>query len=330
MCRSYKSPDIKKGMGIHMAKHIRLDLVNEEELCNLGKAISTPVRLKILSLVNFKKMSIAEIARELNIPASSAALNVKVLQEADLIRIEEQPGTRGSIKLCTRNIDKIDIRLVKPVSDIHNVMNVEMPIGAYTKCQVMQTCGLAKATGIIGMDDMEQAFYLPERFEAQILWTARGFVEYVFPNKLKNLPYKCEPQSLILSAELCSEVPGFREDWKSDITLWVNDVECGTWTSPGDFGARRGRNNPISWAAGRTQYGMLTTWEIKTDGCYINREKVSKVKIEDLQLMKQAGITVRIGNKEDARYRGGFNLFGKQFGDYDQDILLSLVYKDLV
>ena len=37
-------------------------------------------------------------------------------------------------------------------------------------------------------------------------------------------------------------------------------------------------------------------------------------------------ITVRIGNKPDAVYIGGFNLFGKNFGDYNQDIVLNIEY----
>lgn len=313
-----------------MAKHVRLDLENVDELCDLGKALSSPIRIQILKLVNFQKLSIADISRELGIPASSAALHVKALQDANLIRIDEQPGTRGSVKLCTRNIDKIDIRLVQAVGNVNTVVNVEMPIGAYSNCEVAQTCGLANENSIMGMDDVEQAFYAPERFQAQILWTAKGFVEYVFPNKLIGLPYKCDLQSLMLSAELCSEVPGYREDWKSDITLWVNGIDCGTWTSPGDFGERRGRNTPISWVAGRTQYGLLTTWEITTTGCFINREKVSNITLEQLHVMDKAGIIVRIGNKEDARYKGGFNLFGKKFGDYDQDIIMSMVYKEMI
>ena len=40
--------------------------------------------------------------------------------------------------------------------------------------------------------------------------------------------------------ELSSEVPGTNANWPSDITLWVNEIEIGTWTSPGDFGDKRG------------------------------------------------------------------------------------------
>ena len=33
-----------------------------------------------------------------------------------------------------------------------------------------------------------------------------------------------------------------------------------------------------------------------------------------------------LGNKPDAKYIGGFNLFGKEFGDYAQDIILNVEY----
>jgi len=42
--------------------------------------------------------------------------------------------------------------------------------------------------------------------------------------------------------------------------------------------------------------------------------------------MEQSYVAVRIGNKPDAHYVGGFNLFGKHFGDYDQDIILTVEY----
>ena len=35
---------------------------------------------------------------------------------------------------------------------------------------------------------------------------------------------------------------------------------------------------------------------------------------------------LRIGIKEDAKYVGGVNLFGREFGDTDQNILLQIAY----
>jgi predicted transcriptional regulator len=37
-------------------------------------------------------------------------------------------------------------------------------------------------------------------------------------------------------------------------------------------------------------------------------------------------VAVRIGNKPDAEYIGGFNLFGEKFGDHEQNIILSFAY----
>ena len=33
-------------------------------------------------------------------------------------------------------------------------------------------------------------------------------------------------------------------------------------------------------------------------------------------------------NKDNADNVGGFNLFGKRFGDYNQDIIMNLIYDD--
>ena len=129
------------------------------------------MRLRILEKVNTDKLSIADIARRLQIPASSAALHIRELQEANLVRIEMQPGTRGSVKLCTRAMDKIDIRLTEMNGNVSDTPSVEMPIGAYTDCQGKETCG------IIGSDDEEETFFLPgahQGTDALDLWGVRG------------------------------------------------------------------------------------------------------------------------------------------------------------
>ncbi len=307
-----------------MAKLLNLDIDNPEALYDVGKALSSPIRVEILKLLYDESLIIGEIAKKLDIPASSAAMHLKILEKANLIRMEEQPGTRGSTKLCNRKSDYINIRLVNTNSEIKKNTSIEMPVGAFTDCKVFPTCGLVNEDGIIGAEDSEGMFYLPERVKAKLLWTSGGYVEYRFANIL---PKKSEPKRIRLSMEICSEAPNYREDWKSDITVWFNSVDCGTWTSPGDYGARRGRLNPEFWATrGTTQYGLLTTWEVVEDGTYINGIKVLEVGIQDLKIMDNHYIDVKIGNKEDAHYIGGFNLFGKGFGDFDQDIILSVEY----
>jgi len=310
-----------------MAKNVYLNLGKPEELAAVGRALSVPIRLKILGLLNKQHLSIADIARELGIPASSCAAHIKALQEADLVRIEQVPGTRGSIKICSRNADRIDIRFVEPEQNVDDVLRIEMPVGAYTACKVYETCGLADENGLISMDDREENFYLPERINAKMLWTGKGFVEYSFPNQVFSLPFKARLKRIYVSAEMCSEAPGFNPEWKSDITLWINGVDCGTWTCGGDYGERKGINNPDYWPKGRTQYGELTSWEVTGSGTYINQKKVSNLKIDNLAIMDSHRIDVRFGNKDDAKHIGGFNIFGKEFGDYKQDIVMCLSYE---
>ena len=306
-----------------MAKFQNINIEDTTMLCSLGRALSSPVRLEILQMIYEKGMIIGEIAKQLKIPASSTAFHLKVLEEAGLVRIEELPGTRGGMKLCTRKTDHIIIDLFKKDRNVDEVFSMEMPVGAYSSFEVTPTCGMCTKEGIIGNEDIKYFFYTPERFKAGMLWTSSGYVEYQFAN---GIPGTKETKKLSVSVELCSEAPGYQEDWKSDITMWVNGKDCGTFTCPGDYGRRRGRLTPSCVVNGSSQYGLQTIWEIREDGNYINDEYAGEITIQDLELGKNPCITVRIGNKPDAVYVGGFNLFGKNFGDYNQDIILTVEY----
>ena len=91
-----------------MAKIKEYDIEEMEELYDLGKALASPVRLEILQLLYDKSLIIGEIAREMDLPASSAAFHLKILEKAGLIRMEEQPGTRGSTRLSV--LRRADVR----------------------------------------------------------------------------------------------------------------------------------------------------------------------------------------------------------------------------
>ena len=306
-----------------MANILELNLEDEEQLCSLGTALSSPARIQILKLLYHNSFNVAEIAEKLQIPASSAALYIRSLENAGLINTRLQPGSRGSMKICSRKNDQIIIKLTSDDPSVSKLSSVSMPVGCFTDCEVAPSCGLASEKAPIGFGDRPESFYLPERANAQILWTAPGYVEYKFPYQL---PSTAVPNRLILTAELCSEALNYKEDWMSDITFWINDIECGTWRSPGDFGSRLGRLNPEWWGSGSTQYGKLVTLEISDDGCTINSVPTSHISLKDFTFTPQKPISVRIGNKPDAEFIGGFNLFGEKFGDHEQNIILSFAY----
>lgn len=304
-----------------MAKLLDLNADDKEALCLFGKALSSPIRVEIIKLLYNYSFNIAEIAERMNIPASSAAMHVRALEAAGLINTEVQPGERGSMKLCSRKSDYVTIRLTGAPSHVNETTSINMPIGAFTDCQIIPTCGIAAVDTLLGHEDQPASFYLPARTNAQVMWSSSGYVEYRFPHASPR-----QPKQMSLSMELCSEAPNYREDWKSDLTLWINGVDCATWTCPGDFGARRGRLNPSWWPNGNTQYGLLTTWTISEEGTTINGQMGSARTLAELGLNGSPYIPIRIGNKPDAQYVGGFNIFGDRFGDHAQNIVLTLEY----
>ena len=127
--------------------------------------------------------------------------------------------------------------------------------------------------------------------------------------------------------EICSEAPGYLENWPSDITVFINGIEIATYHSPADFGARRGRLTPPTWPNGNTQYGMLKTFAVRDVGAYLDGHlENAKLGFKDLELGKMPYISLRIEIKKDAVNSGGINLFGEKFGDYPQGIIMNLTY----
>lgn len=305
-----------------MEKTINLTLDDADSLELIGKALASESRIRILKLLSSYRLSIAEIAERLSIPASSAAMNVKVLEEAGLIATEVQNGVRGAAKLCYKVVSDIGIALTTEDAD-ENSEIISMPIGSFVDYYVEPTCGLVSEKGPIDAEDEPRAFYNPERANAKLLWLGYGYVEYRFPNHML-LGRKI--RKIEISAELCSEDHEYNLDCPSDITLWVNGYNAGTWNCPSDYGGRRGKLNPEWWPDKNTQYGELKTWKINRKGTYLDNVKVSDQSLEDYELTDKGYIAVRIGIDEAAKNRGGINLFGESFGDYKQDINLKITY----
>ena len=302
-------------------KNLELSLNEPEQLAMVARALGSEVRLQIMRLLSEKSMSIAELAQEMKAPLSTVSNNVVILEEAGLIRTERRNGIRGIMKLCSRKSDQVRIDLVgqeqrRIISDFQY-----MPIGHYSDCQITPTCGMAGSQANIGSQDDTAIFYEPEHFNAQLLWFQKGYVEYRFSSRQA---VNRKPHCLEISFEACSEAPSYRLDWPSDITVWVNGVELGTWRCPGDFGGRQGRYTPAWWPQSATQYGLLKRWRVDQNGCLLDDEMISEVTLDQLHLTEKPYITLRIGIKENALQQGGLNLFGDQFGDYNQAIIMRL------
>jgi predicted transcriptional regulator len=288
------------------------------------KGLASPVRARILKLLHERgKLNVNEISHELQLPQSTVATNVQVLERAGLIGTETINARKGQQKICTARYNEILIRFETEARRRDNdLVEVSMPLGLFTSAEVSVPCGLCSTTGIIGLLDVPDSFLDPSRVQAALAWFGRGHVEYKFPNNAKLLGSTVE--MIEFSMELSSEVPGTNLNWPSDITLWVNDVQTGTWTSPGDYGDKRGVYTPTWWKLKGSQYGKLKTWRIASSGTFVDGVRLSEVTIDDVQLSQHHSIRMRIGIDERADHPGGVNIFGKGFGNYDQDIVMRL------
>jgi predicted transcriptional regulator len=287
----------------------------------LFKALASETRLKILALLAERDMNINEMGQALGIMFPTVSKHVQALEQAGLVVSEYMPGVQGTQKRCRLRYDQLVFTFENPKNAEDQIIEMEMPVGLYSLVNPSPTCGLANAQQLIGYLDEPQSFLLPERASAQLLWMSSGFVEYLFAN---TLPTSYEITRIEISMEICSEAPDYENDHPSDITLWVNGAEVGTWLSPGDFGGKRGRLNPYWWGDKHTQFGSLKVWSITPEGSYIDGLAVSDVTIKDAMVAPQQPISVRIGNKPDADHVGGFNLFGREFGNYRQDLIVRL------
>jgi predicted transcriptional regulator len=306
-----------------MQKDQRIIVLTPQEDLTVVRGIASELRLRILDLLSKGPKNINEIVQELKLPQSTVATNIAILEKAGLIETEVVKARKGNQKICKAIYKEIVIRFNNEQKVIdEDTIEVEMPVGLFTSYDVQAPCGLCSTEGIIGYLDVPGSFLIPDRIKAGLLWFERGWVEYKFPN---NSLYKNKPiQRLELIAELSSEIPGTNKNWLSDITFWINNVEIGKWTSPGDFGDKRGNLTPEWWKLEGSQYGLLKNLSITDEGSFIDGVRISNITLRDLALSEHHSIKVRIGIKENAEHTGGLNIFGRGFGNYDQDIILRL------
>ena len=302
-------------------REYEINVDNDSDFFQVARALASKERIRILKLLCQQDYAVGVIAERLRLPSSTTAQHIKVLENAHIIRTEYLPGIRGSLKKCSLRRDSVRLVLRQQSEKQQRRVRIDMPIGSYTSCRVAGSCGLAGPNGYIGSTNESGAFYLPERLEAQIIWTSAGYLEYRFPN-LSIQDHA--PRAMRFSCEICSETWGYDEAWQSDITLWVNEQDCGTYVSPGDFGHRRGQLNPKWWQCDGTQYGRLQTWEATDKGIFMDGACISQTTVDQLHLHTGDFITVRLGVKGNAKHQGGFNLFGEHFGDHPQALVMEL------
>jgi predicted transcriptional regulator len=294
-----------------------------QEAVPLFAALGSKTRVVIIQLLAEKPANVKEMAATLHLSNPVVAKHVDVLENAGLIKTERIPGRAGLQKRCTLIVESLEVAFPKKAIVPYGTYHSSLPIGQYTNFKVTPPCGLVSTTHIIGEFDDPKFFMDPERFSASLIWFTSGYVEYTIMNPLKDGQHL---KIVDISMELGSEFPGGNNNWPSDLTFFLNGTSLGQWTSPGDFIDKRGKYNPDWYSSGVNQYGTHVNLRITDMGCWINGHATSYNTFAKLRLLTAPLWTFRVAAPRDADHAGGCTLYGKGFGNYDQNIEFNFSY----
>ncbi|UQZ35758.1 transcriptional regulator [Paenibacillus sp. PK3_47] len=301
---------------------MKLDLT--EESLPVYEALSSAVRLQMLRLLADQPMNVKELAGAVKLSSAIMTMHVRKLEAAGLITTHMAPGRSGLQKICSLATDGAEIIFPVHASTERKGHRKEIPVGHYSDFQIEPTCGLSTTEQIIGSFDDPRYFWDQERMKAGILWFGKGYVEYKIPNFLLSSQ---QPEELVITMEIASEAPSTNNNWPSDITFTLNGRKLGYWTSPGDYGDSRGKFTPGWWPAHTNQYGLLKQLRVTPKGTFMDGLKLSDVTLTQVGIRDKQW-TFRLSVEEDAEHIGGLTLFGKGFGNYNDDLVFELFYSD--
>lgn len=305
-----------------------LHVKNLDEGLEIFKALGSELRINIIKLLQENhEMNMNELATSLGITNGALTSHIKKLEESGIIQVMTERGSHGNQKVCKVAVDKIvvDVESEENEED-QNIYNTEVKVGHYSDYDVYPTCGLATSQAIVGAVDDPRYFSHPDRINAGILWFTKGYIEYMIPNLL---PSATKIDQITVSLEISSEAPGINNDWPSDISILLNDVKIGTWTSPGDYGDVQGIFTPDWWFPNWNQYGLLKMIVINKKGTFVDGLKISNVTINEFNLDYKSTVRFKFEIEEDAKNVGGITIFGSEFGNYNQDIKVRIAYSPM-
>ncbi|MBT2291156.1 ArsR family transcriptional regulator [Paenibacillus albidus] len=297
-------------------------LTTDSESLRVYEALASEARLRIIDLLSVREMHIKELAAALFLSSAIVSSHVSKLQKAGIVSSQMKRIQGGTYKYCSLSANYLQIKLSGERTVAGKVLEVAVPVGQYTDLQASPTCGIATPEKLIGYYDDPRYFLDPERVDAGILWFAKGYVEYKVPNYL----FKDQVvREIEISMEIGSEAPHVNEKWPSDIGFMLNGLNVGQWTSPGDFGISRGRLTPAWWQPDVNQYGLLKVLKINAGGTFMDGQQISEATLDDVH-WQQDQWTFRFTAEDNSRRRGGLTLFGRGFGNYEQDIVFRVYY----
>ena len=159
-----------------------LHITSLDEGLEVFKALGSDVRIEIIKLLlKNKEMSMNELASELSITNGALTNHIKKLENCNIVTTSSESSGHGNQKMCSLHLDKILIELDTP-EECQNLYTTDLKIGHFSDYKIYPTCGLASSTALIGEVDDTRYFSHSDRYNADILWFTKGYIEYEIPN----------------------------------------------------------------------------------------------------------------------------------------------------
>jgi len=300
-----------------------LRLKSLDEALEIFKALGSDIRTDIVRiLIDEGPMNMNELAGRLDITNGALTSHIRKLTEAGLITVRGETSGHGNQKICTVDIDKILVE-VQAEKVEEESYTADIRVGQFSDYNVSGACGLATSEGIIGEVDDPRFFSHPEHYNSDALWFENGYIEYVIPNLL---PEGASFDEIVLSMEAGDLVNNNEKAEKipAEIRFLLNGVDLGKWLSPGYVGSAKGIFTPSWWSPKWEQHGLLKMLVINHNGTFIDGLKISATKIDSFNFDSSSVVKLRMETANDSGC--GFAIYGRCFGNYNQDIDVKVVF----
>ena len=82
-------------------------IVKNEDVAKVAKALSSETRWKILKLLKVEALDVSRIAEKIGQTEANISAQIKIMENANLIETNYEPGVHGVKKVCRPAIDRI-------------------------------------------------------------------------------------------------------------------------------------------------------------------------------------------------------------------------------
>jgi len=85
--------------------------VTDSNVSIVAKALASATRWHILKLLKVQKLDVSQIAEKLGQTEANISAQVKILEKANLIKSNYEPGIHGVKKVCMPAVEKLIIKI---------------------------------------------------------------------------------------------------------------------------------------------------------------------------------------------------------------------------